>query len=100
MWMIIAIFAALPVFLSGLFTILFANAVEQARNGLREQGKILLRILMALSRAVGGGRHRLRGPQLSAVLGLFGVLALLTVGMAIMGPDWTADLFASQEPAS
>lgn len=98
MWIIIAVFV-LPVFLSGLFTILFANAVEQARNGLREQGKILLRILMALSGLWAAGFIGFAGLSFP-VLGLFGILSLLTVGLAIMGPDWTADLFASQEPAS
>ena len=93
--MVIAILV-LPVFLAGLFTILFANAVEQARNGLREQGKVLLRIVMALSGLWAAGFIGFAGLGFPAI-GLFGILSLLTVGLAIMGPDWTADLFAAKE---
>ena len=46
MWIFIALFV-LPMMLCGLFTVLFANAVEQARTGLRGQNKILLRVPMA-----------------------------------------------------
>ena len=98
MWIIIAVLV-LPVFLSGLFTILFANAVEQARNGLREQGKVLLRVLMALSGLWAAGFIGVAGLSFPAI-GLFGILSLITVGLAIMGPDWTADLIAPKVEAS
>ena len=92
---VISIFV-LPVFLSGLFTILFANAVEQARNGLREQGKVFLRIIMALSGLWAAGFIGFAGLGFPAI-GLFGILSLMTVGLAIMGPDWTADLLVPKE---
>ena len=98
MWIIIA-GLILPMFLSGLFTILFANAVEQARNGLREQGKVFLRIVMALSGLWAAGFIGVAGLSFPAI-GLFGILSLMTVGIAIMGPDWTADLFLQKEPAA
>lgn len=96
MWVVIAVFAV-PTFLSGLFTILFANAVEQARNGLRNQGGIVLRMLMAFSGLWAAGFIGFAGLSFPA-LGLLGILSLLTVGLAIMGPDWTADLFLPQGP--
>ncbi len=97
-WLVIA-FLVLPMLLSGLFTILFANAVEQARNGLREQGKVFLRIVMALSGLWAAGVIGVTGLSLPA-LGFFGILPLVTVAIAIMGPDWTADLFLQKEPAA
>ena len=87
---------ALPTFLSGLFTVLFANAVEQAAQGLRDQQKVLLRIVMALCGLWSAGVIGFAG--LSAPpLSLLAILALATTTIAIMGPDWTADLFARRE---
>lgn len=97
-WLII-IFLALPPFLSGLLTVLFANKVGQAREGLRGQGIWPLRILMILA-----------GLWSAGVIGFFGlsvppvtflaVLAIATVVIGFGGPDWTADLFGKREANS
>ncbi len=94
-WVFVAI-AALPTFFSGLFTILFANAVEQAEQGVRNQQKIVLRILMALAGLWSAGVVGFAGLSVPPV-SLFSLLSLITAGLAIMGPDWTADLFAPKE---
>jgi hypothetical protein len=94
-WVFVLI-AALPEFLAGLFTILFANAVEQARLGLRGEQKMVLRILMAISGLWSAGIVGFAGFGFPP-LGLLGILALATVIVAIMGPDWTADLFKRNE---
>jgi len=98
LWLFI-FFAIVPMLLTGLFTVLFANAVEQARNGLREQGKVILRVLMALAGLWAAGVIGTAGLSVPA-FGLAGIFALTSVGLAIMGPDWTADLFQRKEPAS
>lgn len=87
---------ALPMFLAGLFTVLFANAVEQSREGLRGQSKAFLRIVMALSGLWAAGIVGFAGMTVPPV-GVFTVLALATTIIAIMGPDWTADLFGRKE---
>jgi len=98
LWLFI-FFAIVPMLLTGLFTVLFANAVEQARNGLREQGKVILRVLMALAGLWAAGVIGTAGLSVPA-FGLAGIFALASTGLAIMGPDWTADLFQRKEPAS
>ena len=87
---------ALPMFLAGLFTVLFANAVEQSREGLRGQSKAFLRIVMALSGLWAAGIVGFAGMTMPPV-GVFTLLALATTIIAIMGPDWTADLFGRKE---
>lgn len=47
-WLVI-IFFAVPPMVSGLLTVLFANRIEQAREGLRGQSHWPLRILMILA---------------------------------------------------
>ncbi len=84
-------------FFTGLFTVLFANAVEQARMGLRDQGKVVLRVFLALSGLCASGVIGTAGLSVPAV-GVFAILALASVALAVMGPDWTADLFIRKEP--
>ena len=96
-WVFVVILA-LPALLSGLFTILFANAVEAARGGLREQNHAALRIFMALTGLWSAGVigvFSLSAPP----IGFFSLLGLITTGIAIMGPDWTADLLKPEDPA-
>jgi len=87
---------ALPMFLAGLFTVLFANAVEQSREGLRGQSKAFLRIAMALSGLWAAGLVGFAGMTVPPA-GVFTILALISTVVAIMGPDWTADLFGRKE---
>jgi hypothetical protein len=96
---VFVIFVALPGLLAGVFTVLFANAVEQSQNGFRDQSKALLRVVMALAGLWSAGVIGMAGFGFPP-LGFFGILALLTVGIAIMGPDWTADLFKPKAGAS
>ncbi len=96
---IFVIFIALPGFLAGLFTVLFANAVEQSRDGLRDQSKAGLRVVMALTGLWSAGVIGAAGFGFPP-LGFFGILALLTTLIAIMGPDWTAGLFNRKVSAS
>jgi hypothetical protein len=91
-WIIIIIFA-LPPFLAGLFTILFADRVERARQGLREESHVVLRVLTALTGLWSAGVVGFVGISVPPV-GFFSVLGLASVAIAIMGADWTADLFA------
>lgn len=94
-WVFVFI-VALPGLLAGLTTVLFANAVEQSQNGLRDQPKIGLRIVMALSGLWSAGVIGTAGFAVPPI-GFFGILALATVVIAIMGADWTADLFKRNE---
>lgn len=96
---VFALFAALPECLAGLFTILFADAVEQAQGGLRGQQKIVLRVLMALSGLWAAGVIGLAGLGFPPI-GILGLAALATVAIAIMGPDWTADLTGRADAAA
>lgn len=94
-WVFVLVMA-LPMFLAGLFTVLFANAVEQSCEGLRGQSKAFLRIVMALSGLWAAGIVGFAGMTVPPV-GVFTLLALATTIIAIMGPDWTADLFGRKE---
>lgn len=94
-WLLI-VFLALPPFLSGLLTVLFANRVEQSREGLRGQGAWPLRILMILAGLWAAGVIGFAGFTLPPVT-LLAVLAAATVVIGIGGPDWTADLFGGRE---
>lgn len=94
-WVFVLIMAV-PMLLAGLFTVLYANAVEQAQEGLRGQSKALLRIVTALSGLWAAGVVGFAGLTVPP-LGLFTILALISTVVAIMGPDWTADLFGRKE---
>jgi hypothetical protein len=80
-----------PMFVTGLLTVIFANAVEQARNGLRDQGRIVLRVFLALSGLWAAGIIGYAGVAVPA-FSVLALLALVSVAVAIMGPDLTADL--------
>jgi hypothetical protein len=94
-WVFVLIMAV-PMLLAGLFTVIFANAVEQAREGLRGQSKAVLRVLTALSGLWAAGIVGFAGLTVPP-MGLFTILALISTVVAIMGPDWTADLFGRKE---
>lgn len=94
-WVFVLIMA-IPMLLAGMFTVLYANAVEQAREGLRGQSRALLRIATALSGLWAAGVVGFAGLTVPPMT-LFTILALISTVVAIMGPDWTADLFASKE---
>ncbi len=93
-WLFV-LFAVLPMFATGLLTVLYANAVEQAREGLRGRNRILLRVFLALAGLWAAGVIGFAGVH-APVFGIAALLALASVAIAIMGPDWTADLSASQ----
>jgi len=90
-WVIIAIFA-LPPFLAGLLTLVFADRVEQARLGKRDEQHVVLRVVTALAGLWSAGVVGFVGLHLPPV-GFFSILGLATAVIAIMGADWTADLF-------
>lgn len=94
-WLLIVLFA-LPPFLSGTLTVLFANRVEQSRLGLRGQEAWPLRILMILAGLWSAGVIGFTGLQIPPVtpLALFGIATAI---MGAGGPDWTADLFAPRD---
>jgi hypothetical protein len=92
-------FAVMPMFAAGLLTVIFANAVEQARNGLRGEGRIVLRVFLALAGLWAAGVIGFAGLSVP-VFGIAALLALASAAIAIMGPDWTADLSATEESAS
>lgn len=95
-WLFASVFI-LPYFFTGLLTVLFANAVQQSREGLRGQSKVLLRVVLALSGLWAAGAVTFAGLAVPP-LAPMPVLALVSVAAAIMGPDWTADLFKRKEP--
>jgi hypothetical protein len=97
-WIIIVIFA-FPPFLAGLLAIVFADKVEQARLGQREEQHVFLRVVTALAGLWSAGVVGVVGLHVPPI-GLFSVLGIVTAAVAIMGADWTADLFsARKDPA-
>jgi hypothetical protein len=94
---VFVVLTALPTFFSGLFTVVFANVVEQAREGLRGQQKILLRVVMALAGLSSAGVVGFAGLSIPPV-SILALLGIASTAIAIMGPDWTADLFSPKEP--
>lgn len=90
-WIII-ICIAFPPFLSGLLTVSFANFVEQAREGKRDEQRVVSRFFLALAGLWSAGVVGFLGISMPP-LGFFAVLGIATAAVAIMGPDWTADLF-------
>jgi len=91
-WLIIFIFA-FPPFLSGLLTILFADRVEQARLGKRDEQHVFLRVVTALAGLWSAGVVGFVGLHVPPI-GFFSLLGIATAIVAVMGADWTADLFA------
>ena len=96
---LVIIFFTLPAFLAGLFTVLYADKVEQAQAGLREQSHAGLRIVLALAGLWSAGVVGFVGLSFPH-MGFFAVLGLLSAFIAIMGPEWTADVFQPEEAAS
>jgi hypothetical protein len=88
----LAVVVAAPPLLAGLFTVIFARAVEASQNGQRGQDRALLRIVTVLSGLVSAGVIGFFGLTIPPV-GFFSLLGLITTGIGLMGPDWTADLF-------
>jgi hypothetical protein len=93
---VFALIVAAPPFFAGLFTVIYANAVEASQNGQRGQDRILLRIFTVLSGLVSAGVIGFFGLTIPPV-GLFSLLGLITAGVGLMGPDWTADLFGPRK---
>lgn len=97
-WIVIFIFA-FPACLSGILTILFADRVEQARQGRRDEQHVVLRVLTALAGLWSAGVVGFVGLHVPPV-GFFSVLGFATAIIAIMGADWTADLFGPRKGAA
>ncbi len=91
MWLFIIVLA-FPPFLAGLLSMAFANFVEQARNGKRDDPHVLFRVFMALAGLWSAGVIGFLGLSLPPI-GFFAILGIATAAIAIMGHDWTADLF-------
>lgn len=91
-WMMIFVFA-FPPFLSGLLTIIFAERVERARLGRRDEDHVVLRVATAIAGLWSAGVVGFVGLHVPPV-GFFSVLGIATAIIAIMGADWAADLFA------
>jgi hypothetical protein len=91
MWIIIIVLA-FPPFLAGLLSLSFADFVEQAREGKRDEQHVLFRVFMALAGLWSAGVIGFLGISMPP-LGFFAILGLATAAVAIMGQDWMADLF-------
>ena len=94
-WVIIIVFA-FPPFLSGLLTVVFADRVEQAQAGKRDEQHVFLRVVTAMAGLWSAGVVGFVGLHLPPV-GFFSVLGLGTAIVAVMGADWTADLLAPRK---
>ncbi|WP_421694683.1 hypothetical protein [Aestuariivirga sp.] len=90
-WLVILLFA-LPPFVTGLLTIMFADRVEQAQAGKRDESHVALRVLMALAGLWSAGVIGFVGISIPPV-GFFAVLGVASAAIAVLGQDWTADLF-------
>jgi len=90
-WIII-IALAFPPFLAGLLTVFFADFVEQAREGKRDDQHVVFRVFMALAGLWSAGVVGFLGISMPP-LGFFAILGIASAATAIMGHDWTADLF-------
>jgi hypothetical protein len=66
--------------------------VEQAREGKRDEQHVLFRVFLALAGLWSAGVVGFLGISMPP-LGFFAILGIATAAVAIMGPDWTADLF-------
>ena len=96
-WIIIVMFA-FPPLLSGLLTIAFAGRVEQAQAGRRDAQHVFLRVVTALAGLWSAGVVGFVGLSVPPV-GFFSVLGIATALIAVMGADWTADLFTQRNDA-
>ena len=94
-WIIIIIFA-FPPFLSGLLTVVFADRVEQAQAGKRDEQHVFLRVVTALAGLWSAGVVGFVGLSVPPI-GFFSVLGVVTALIAVMGADWTADLLAARK---
>jgi hypothetical protein len=94
-WIIIIIFA-FPPFLSGLLTVVFADRVEQAQAGKRDEQHVFLRVVTALAGLWSAGVVGFVGLSVPPI-GFFSVLGVVTALIAVMGADWTADLFTARK---
>jgi hypothetical protein len=94
-WIII-IFFAFPPFLSGLLTVVFADRVEQAQAGMRDEQHVFLRVVTALAGLWSAGVVGFVGLSVPPI-GFFSVLGVVTALIAVMGADWTADLLAARK---
>jgi hypothetical protein len=94
-WIIIIIFA-FPPFLSGLLTVVFADRVEQAQAGMRDEQHVFLRVVTALAGLWSAGVVGFVGLSVPPI-GFFSVLGVVTALIAVMGADWTADLLAARK---
>lgn len=97
-WIFILIFAGPPL-LSGLLSLLFARRVEEAAAGKRAEQHVFLRVVTALAGLWSAGVVGFIGITLPPV-GFFSVLGIATAVIAIMGADWTADLFVPRRGAA
>lgn len=89
---IILFLIAFPALLAGVLTIIFADFVEKARKGQREEAHVVFRVILALSGLWSAGFIGIFGLSIPS-LGFFAILGLVTAAVAIMGHDWMADLF-------
>lgn len=96
-WIIIVIFA-FPPLLAGVLMIVFAERVQQAQEGQREDQHVFLRVVTALAGLWSAGVVGVVGLHVPPI-GFFSVLGLASAAAAIMGADWTADLFAPKNGA-
>jgi hypothetical protein len=94
-WIIIIIFA-FPPFLSGLLTVVFADRVEQAQAGMRDEQHVFLRVVTALAGLWSAGVVGFVGLSVPPI-GFFSVLGVVTALIAVMGADWTADIFTARK---
>jgi hypothetical protein len=94
-WIIIIIFA-FPPFLSGLLTVVFADRVEQAQAGKRDEQHVFLRVVTALAGLWSAGVVGFVGLSVPPI-GFFSVLGVVTALIAVMGADWTADIFTARK---
>ncbi|MFT3987131.1 hypothetical protein [Aestuariivirga sp.] len=86
--MLVFVFAA-PAFLSGLFTVIFARRVEQARNGANGGSNVVLRVLMVFAGLWAAGVIGIGAVTLPH-LGFFAVMGLITAFLGLMGAEWLA----------
>ena len=91
-WIVIFIFA-LPPLLSGVLAIVFSERVERAQLGMRDEQHVFQRVVTALAGLWSAGVVGFVGLHLPPV-GFFSLLGIATAIIAVMGADWTADLFA------
>ena len=85
--------------LSGLLTVVFADRVEQAQAGMRDEQHVFLRVVTALAGLWSAGVVGFVGLSVPPI-GFFSVLGVVTALVAVMGADWTADLFAARKGAA